>query len=119
MTQQLSEIAVAAMALAGLATVLVFAVVQTLGARAQAGRVVRIIVEERLHVRLEFGIVRDLHDHVVHDLDVTVIMPEGDGVNGIRVAQIDLHPLRDIGFGFNTAVIAIGWTRLGRIYDGN
>src|ERR1035437_6255976 len=59
----------------------------------QAGGVVRVVVEDRADVPDEVRVIGDLHDDVVIDLGQVVGVPDHQGDELLRAAEIHLHPL--------------------------
>ena len=52
-----------------------------------------VVVENRLHVHDEVGVVRRLNHDVAIDAGLRMEMPHADGVDLALLAEIDLHPL--------------------------
>src|ERR1035441_8642511 len=66
----------------------------TVGADAQAGSVVGVVVEDGADVINKVGIIGHLHNNVMIDLGHVVGVPDHDGEDLLGAAKIHLHPLR-------------------------
>ena len=53
-----------------------------------------VVVEDRRDARLEGRVVGHLDDDVAVDARLAVVVPREDGVERVRGAEVDLHPLR-------------------------
>src|ERR1019366_9479011 len=92
-----------------------------IGADAQAGGVVRVIVEDRAHVLDEVRVIGDLDNNVVVHLSHVVGVPDHDGKDLLRAAEVHLHPLRAFAQEDDALVggvfVAVG--KLGQVVGGN
>ena len=86
----LRELGVDRAAIVALAVLLVRAL-------AELGGVVVVVVEDRLHAVDEVRVVGDLHDHVLVDALVALVVPHADGGDRVLGAEVELDPLQTAG----------------------
>lgn len=89
--------------------------VGSVGAGAEGGRVVEVVVENGGHAGGEGRIIRDLNDDIMVGTALGMEMPEPDRLDIGFLLEVDLHPLETIGelneIAFPGILLAIGHIR--------